>query len=164
MRDASRIEEAIRLLNEVIPSDKPAEGIINYYFRKRRYIGSKDRSEIKSHVYRIMRAWHRLSWWLIKADMDVNARNLMIADLMLNDKVREAVAAGKFHVYIANNVEQVMEKLSGMRSGEIGEDGQYPEGSFNRCISERIEALLKMQIHFTSQFDNKSGTEGDKAV
>ena len=84
--------------------------------------------------------------------------------LMLDSKVQDAVIAGKFHIYIASHIEQVMEKLSGMVPGDIDADSQYTEGSFNRSVSDRIEALLKKQIHFASQFSEKPGTDNDRPV
>ena len=70
--------------------------------------------------------------------------------LMLNADVRDAVKAGRFHLYVANHVEDVMAKLTGMQPGKLGKKGQFRKGSFNRRISDRIDALLQLQRKFSN--------------
>jgi lon-related putative ATP-dependent protease len=72
------------------------------------------------------------------------------AHLMLKQDVRDAVAAGRFHIFTATNVEDVMEVLCGLPRGELV-DGQYTEGSFNRMVIDRIEALQGLSQSFSSQ-------------
>ena len=78
--------------------------------------------------------------------------------LMLNADVRDAVKAGRFHLYVANHVEDVMAKLTGMQPGKLGKKGQFRKGSFNRRISNRIDALLQLQRKFSNsaEGDTKS--------
>jgi predicted ATP-dependent protease len=71
--------------------------------------------------------------------------------LMLNSNVREAVAAGQFHIFTATHVEQVMERLSGLPAGVEGEDGRFEAGSYRRAVQERIEELQELQRSFTDQ-------------
>lgn len=82
MLPAARIQAVIELLAEIIATPRPADGMVSAYFRERRFIGSKDRQAINTRIYRIMRAWHRLGWWVKRCHCDVNARTLVIADLM----------------------------------------------------------------------------------
>jgi lon-related putative ATP-dependent protease len=70
--------------------------------------------------------------------------------LMLREDVRDAVAAGQFSIYTAVHVEDVMEQLSGLPRGEIG-DEPYPAGSFNQRVFERIEHLQQRQRSFNKQ-------------
>ncbi|MGB5293359.1 MAG: ATP-binding protein, partial [Thermoanaerobaculia bacterium] len=56
--------------------------------------------------------------------------------LMLRQDVVEAVAAGKFHVYPVETVDQGIELLTGLKAGELGEDDSYPEGSLNRRVAD----------------------------
>ena len=71
--------------------------------------------------------------------------------LMLNREVRDAVAAGKFHIYTASHVEDVMELLSGLSRGKRDADGVYPEGCFNRLIQDRIEELQLLHQRYSSK-------------
>ena len=50
-------------------------------------------------------------------------------DLMLREDVVEACAAGQFHVYAVNTVQEALERLTLMPAGERNADGQYPEGT-----------------------------------
>lgn len=84
MTPAARIQAVIELLAEVIDTPRPADALTSAYFRSRRFIGSKDRQSIITRLYRLMRAYYRLSWWVRKANVEVNARTLTIAGLILD--------------------------------------------------------------------------------
>ncbi len=68
--------------------------------------------------------------------------------LMLDDEIRQAVADGRFYIYTANHVEDVMEILCGLTRGKPGSNGQYSARSFNRKIQLRIEELQRLQKQF----------------
>jgi len=70
--------------------------------------------------------------------------------LMLREDVREAVAAGTFHIYTAVHVEDVMQQLKGLAPGELV-DGEYSEGSFNRRICDRIDQLQVLRQSFNGR-------------
>lgn len=80
--------------------------------------------------------------------------------LMLDAEVREAVAAGKFHIYTANHVEQVMEILTGLEAGDLDSDGHYSEGSFDRRICERITELQQLHKEFDRHDDPDRAKDG----
>lgn len=64
MRPSSRIAASIELLELIDGSfQKPADLIANQFFRHRRYIGSKDRKEISSIVWNVLRNWRKLNWY-----------------------------------------------------------------------------------------------------
>ncbi len=65
--------------------------------------------------------------------------------LMLREDVRQAVAEGQFHVYTAEQVEDVMSLLCGMPAGDADGDGAWPEGSFRRAICDSLESLRESQ-------------------
>jgi lon-related putative ATP-dependent protease len=62
-----------------------------------------------------------------------NARHLM-----LRGDVIEAVERGQFHVYPVEHVDQCLEILTGIPAGERDENGEFPEGSVNHRIRERL--------------------------
>lgn len=58
--------------------------------------------------------------------------------LMLRDDVIEAVAAGQFHVWMAEEVDDALEILTGLPAGQPDAAGVYPEGSLHRRIADRL--------------------------
>ena len=63
MTPGARIAAAIEVLEKIEKSYSPADKVISHYYRSRRYIGSKDRREISSRVFKILRHHARLLWW-----------------------------------------------------------------------------------------------------
>ncbi len=59
--------------------------------------------------------------------------------LMLREEVVEAVCAGRFNIWVARNVDEALELLSGRTAGQPGADGAYPEGSIHRAVADRLE-------------------------
>lgn len=55
MKEASRVQAVIEVLEEVWQDGKPADGILDRYFKERRYIGAKDRRFIADTAWRIIR-------------------------------------------------------------------------------------------------------------
>lgn len=64
-------------------------------------------------------------------------------NLLLKDEVVEAVREGKFRIWSIDRIEEGIELLTGMPAGERGPDGAYPEGTFYRKVSDRLEELRK---------------------
>ena len=60
MKEASRVQAVIEVLTEILYDKYPADGIIDKYFKDRRYIGSKDRHFIADLVWKVIR--HRLKY------------------------------------------------------------------------------------------------------
>ena len=61
-----------------------------------------------------------------------------IPHLMLADEVAAAVAAGDFHVWAVEHVDEGIELLTGRPAGARGADGVYPVGSVHRCVDDRL--------------------------
>ena len=61
-----------------------------------------------------------------------------VEHLMLKDEVVQAVAAGKFHVYPVETIDQGIEMLTGMPAGEQDEQGNYPEQTINGLVQARL--------------------------
>ena len=66
-----------------------------------------------------------------------------VKNLMLRAEVVQAVEEGKFHLWAIQTVDEGLELFTGMEVGARGEDGAYPEGSFNRAVVERLEAFAE---------------------
>ncbi|MCS7222473.1 MAG: ATP-binding protein [Anaerolineae bacterium] len=71
-----------------------------------------------------------------------------VKNLMLRQDVVEAVAAGKFHIYPIETIDQGIEILTGIPAGERDESGNYPEGTFNARVRARLAELAEKQAAF----------------
>lgn len=67
-----------------------------------------------------------------------------IKDLMLKKEVLEAVRKKKFHVFAVQNVDQAMEILTGVKAGELQEDGTFEPGTINERIDETLRRLNEL--------------------
>jgi predicted ATP-dependent protease len=64
-----------------------------------------------------------------------------VKHLMLRQDVVEAAAAGKFHIYAVDTIDQAITLLSGLAAGEPDEHGNFPEGSVNFRVAARLMEL-----------------------
>jgi ATP-dependent Lon protease len=64
-----------------------------------------------------------------------------VDDLMLKPEVVEAVAAGQFHIYPVQTIDDGIEILTGVKAGKKREDGAYPEDSVNFLVDLRLKEL-----------------------
>ncbi len=64
-----------------------------------------------------------------------------IKHLMLKQEVVDAVKEGRFFIYAIDKVEEGLELLTGMQSGELREDGTYPEGTINYLVMKRLDEI-----------------------
>ncbi len=66
-----------------------------------------------------------------------------VKHLMLRQDVVDAVAAGQFHVYAVEHVDEGIELLTGMPAGDADKRGKYPKGSINRAVADRLGQMAK---------------------
>ena len=64
-------------------------------------------------------------------------------NLMLKKEVIEAVENRKFKVYSIDNIEDGIEVLTGMPAGELQPDSNYPAGTFNFLVAEKLKEFSK---------------------
>ena len=79
----------------------------------------------------------------LTGDQGVMIPTANVKHLMLNQRVRNAVAEGKFNIYAITSVDQGIELLTGMPMGEIDQDGHYPPDTISGKIQERLEKIAK---------------------
>ncbi len=63
--------------------------------------------------------------------------------LMLNADVVKAVAAGKFHIWTIQRLDDAIPLLTDRIAGERRPDGTYPEGSFNAAVAQTLSDYNK---------------------
>ncbi|MBI5230854.1 MAG: AAA family ATPase [Coriobacteriales bacterium] len=66
-----------------------------------------------------------------------------VRHLMLNDRVREAVEARRFHIHPVSTIDEGISVLTGVPAGEPDAKGVYPEGSVNRLVVDRLAGLAE---------------------
>ena len=82
MKEASRIQAIIEVIDEVIKDKLPADIILDKYFKERRYIGSKDRRFISDNSWKIIRNRLKYSEML---ENNISARLLVACAFIEND-------------------------------------------------------------------------------
>jgi ATP-dependent Lon protease len=64
-------------------------------------------------------------------------------NLMLRLEVVEAVAQGKFHIYPVKTIDEGIEILTGVKAGDIKEDGTFEEGTVHYLVDKELQRLAK---------------------
>lgn len=64
-----------------------------------------------------------------------------VRNLMLREDVVEAVRDRQFHIYEVKTIDEGIEILTGVPTGEKQADGTYPEGSINYLVDKRLKEL-----------------------
>ena len=80
-----------------------------------------------------------------------------IPHLMLNEKVRTAIAKGKFHIYPVSTIDEGIAVLTGIPAGKLSKKGVYPAGTINRKVIDRLTTLNEK----AREASKKSKGEGD---
>ncbi|HTY25731.1 MAG TPA: AAA family ATPase [Desulfomonilaceae bacterium] len=81
-----------------------------------------------------------------------------IGDLVLNHEVIEAVKDGQFHIWAVDDVDQGIEILTGIPAGAPDEENNFPEGTINYLVNERLEELS----HGLKEFESPTPEEESK--
>jgi 16S rRNA (cytosine967-C5)-methyltransferase len=89
----AQVAAAIEILAAIDTGERPADDVAADYFRRRRYIGAKDRAQIAGHVYAVLRHRPALDWWIAKHPIDIAPRNRVLAALVLTEGWRPEVIA-----------------------------------------------------------------------
>jgi len=79
----AQVAAAIEILTAIDVENRPADDVAAEYFRRRRYIGSKDRAQIAGHVYAVLRHRAALDWWMAKYGIGTEPRARVLASLVL---------------------------------------------------------------------------------
>jgi lon-related putative ATP-dependent protease len=65
-----------------------------------------------------------------------------VRDLMLNEKVLEAAAAGKFKIWAVSKVDEAIELFTGIKAG-VSKDSRWPEKTVHHAVQKRLRELAK---------------------
>jgi predicted ATP-dependent protease len=78
-----------------------------------------------------------------------------VGDLMLRKDVVAAVEKGKFHIYPVQTVDQGIEILTGIPAGEKDSAGNYPPGTVNGLVDQKLHELAKRMKEFEGPEEKK---------
>lgn len=81
-----------------------------------------------------------------------------VQHLMLREDVVEAVRQGKFAIHAVSHIDEGIEILTGIKAGERGPDRQYPVGSINRLVEDRLKQFAERARAFGR---SKSDSDSD---
>jgi predicted ATP-dependent protease len=84
-----------------------------------------------------------------------------VEHLMVKPEVREAVAADRFRIYPIATVDEALQLVFGMDAGERDEQGEFPEGSFNRRVADRLQAFARIARKARGRGDEEPEGNGD---
>ncbi|MCX8033468.1 MAG: AAA family ATPase [Thermoleophilia bacterium] len=79
----------------------------------------------------------------LRGDEGVVIPRANVRSLMLNERVRRAIARGRFHIYPISTVDEGITLLTGIPAGSLRRDGKYPPGTINRLVTDRLVALAE---------------------
>ncbi|MDT8404727.1 ATP-binding protein [Sulfuriflexus sp.] len=71
--------------------------------------------------------------------------------LMLRQEVVDAVADKQFNVYAVSNIDECMQILTGLETGERDQQGNFPKGSLNYRITARLIEFAENRQEFASK-------------
>jgi len=83
---------------------------------------------------------------------------------MLNSKVIEAVASGKFKIYSIDNIEDGIKVLTGMTPGKLKADGTYPKKTFNFAVAKALNELSEALGSGKNNDDNGNSKKKDDSA
>jgi lon-related putative ATP-dependent protease len=85
-----------------------------------------------------------------------------VKHLMLRHDVIEAVAAKQFHIYPVETIDQGIELLTGIPAGEPNAKGDYPKGTINRMVADRLAELAEIRKELDAESGAKSAANRRK--
>ena len=155
MTPAARIQAAIELLDEVLATDRAADGVTSAYFRNRRYIGAGDRRSISDQIWRMLRHRARLAWAL--GTDHPSGRLFVAANLVRGEGKSVDAVAGLYSgakngpTPLAANEKRMVERVAERPAGR--DDSAMPR-----------EVRLECPWWLFEKFDAAFGADADKEL
>lgn len=84
----------------------------------------------------------------LNGDQGVLIPSANVKHLMLRQDVVSAVEAGEFCIYAVDTIDQGIEILTGLPAGQRDKDGNYPEGTVNHRVEQRLAELARKRRAF----------------
>ncbi len=84
----------------------------------------------------------------LKGDEGVLIPKSNVQHLMLNEEVVEAVKQRRFHIYPVSTIDEGIEILTGVRAGELKNDGSYEPDSVHFKVNKRLAEMAEKITRF----------------
>ena len=152
MTPSARLAASIELLQLIETEPRPADATASAYFRKRRFIGAKDRADVSTVVYRAMRRRARLTWQIEQAGGTLSARTLAMADLIVGEGADHGLVERMFSggayapVTLTPQEASLARRLGGRRldhpgmpEAVRGECPDWAEADLKRALGDRFQ-------------------------
>jgi lon-related putative ATP-dependent protease len=78
-----------------------------------------------------------------------------VEHLMLRRDVVDACAEGRFHVFPVETIDQGIALLTGVPAGEADAAGEYPRGTVNHAVANRLAQLTRAALKFAAVAEGK---------
>ncbi|MFH1090683.1 MAG: ATP-binding protein, partial [Pseudomonadota bacterium] len=98
----------------------------------------------------------------LTGDQGVIIPRTNVPDLMLKGQVIEAVRQGQFKIWAVSHADDALEILTGLPAGERGEDGLFPEGTFNRMVEDRLQEMADKAKELMKEEGEKKNTQKEE--
>lgn len=86
----------------------------------------------------------------LNGEQGVLIPNSNVKNLMLKKEVRDAVAEGQFNIYAIKTIDEGMNILTGREMGKRDASGQFPEGSINYMVEEKLNHFANIRREYAS--------------
>ncbi|MFZ2620796.1 MAG: RsmB/NOP family class I SAM-dependent RNA methyltransferase [Alphaproteobacteria bacterium] len=91
MQRPAQYMAVMELFDSLAQNATPADRLVAAYFRGNRYIGSKDKGFISTHLYRILRTYYTLGAALDACHLPVSGRSLVLAQAVRDNEVMDEI-------------------------------------------------------------------------
>lgn len=81
-----------------------------------------------------------------------------VKNLMLKHEVLEAVKEGKFHIYPVSTIDEGIELLTGVPAGRLRKNGEYPKGTVNWAVDQRMREMAELLRDSESGKDTRNNS------
>ena len=85
-----------------------------------------------------------------------------IPHIILRDDVLEAIENNQFVLYPINTVDEAISLLTGLPAGERNEEGEFPEGTVNHKVEQRLLELAELKHDDKEEHDSHDDEDKDK--
>jgi len=108
MQIPAQFQTVIQILDELTEIQSPADRLVAKTFKNNRYIGSKDKAAITSHLYAILRSQQKLDHLLNQKQLTPTGRARMLAHLALTKPLplEDIFTGEQYQPAILNDAEQ----------------------------------------------------------
>ena len=84
-----------------------------------------------------------------------------VEHLMLRPDVVEAAEAGRFRVIAIKSISEGIEALTGRKAGKRRADGNFPVGTINALVEEKLRSFAQSRRQFASTAETGELSNGD---